>query len=128
MPEISVVIPAYIQNDDQAAWLIEAIQSVYAQLFDDWEIVIVDDCSTLPVTMSGDDLTLLQHDIRRGAGAARNTGIAASTAPYILCLDADDRLKPDALQMLYDMRCPQGVVYGDLEYFGDRIGVHNLPE
>jgi GT2 family glycosyltransferase len=127
-PQISVVIPAYIQNDDQAAWLIEAIQSVYAQSFDDWEIVIVDDCSPLPVTMSGDDLMLLQHDIRRGAGAARNTGIAASTAPYILCLDADDRLKPNALQMLYDMRCPQGVVYGDLEYFGDRTGVHNLPE
>ena len=128
MPEISVVIPAYLQNRDQSAWLIEAVQSVYDQTFKDFEIVIVDDGSPLPVNISGEDLQVICHDHRRGAGAARNTGIAAASAPYILCLDADDRLKPDALMLLYNERCPQGVVYGDLEYFGDRTGVHNLPE
>lgn len=128
MPEISIVIPAYIQNRDQAGWLLEAVTSVYDQGFKDFEIIIVDDCSPLPVNLAGEDLQVICHDHRRGAGAARNTGIAAAKSPYILCLDADDRLKPEALRALYDARCPHSVVYGDLEYFGDRTGVHNLPE
>jgi len=69
-----------------------------------------------------------KHDRRRGAGAARNTGIAAATGDYIMCLDADDRLKPNGLQALWESRCPDGVVYGDLEYIGDRTGLHLLPD
>ncbi len=128
MPEIAVITPAYMQNDRQIDWLTEAMLSVQAQTFTDWELIIVDDAS--PVALEGPadgQIRLIHHDRRRGAGAARNTGLAAARSAYVLCLDADDRLKPDALQTLWDRRCAQGVIYGDLEYFGDKTGLHTLP-
>lgn len=128
MPDVSVIVPAYVASDEQFNWLAEAANSVLHQSFTSWEMIIVDDAS--PVALEGNaqgQVRVLKHDRRRGAGAARNTGIAAATGEYILCLDADDRLKPNGLQTLWDARCPVGVVYGDLEYFGDRAGVHTLP-
>jgi hypothetical protein len=129
MPDVAVIMPAFIQNDEQFDWMAEALESVFAQSFTNWELIIVDDCS--PVELSGPtqgQIRVIHHDRRRGAGAARNTGIAATKAPYLLCLDADDRLKPDGLQRLWDMRCPKGVVYGNLEYVGERTGSHDLPD
>lgn len=129
MPDIAVIMAAYIQNDEQFDWLAEAQQSVQAQSFTDWELIIVNDSSPIPLEgPTQGQVRLIHHERRRGAGAARNTGIAAAKAPYLLCLDADDQLKPDGLQRLWDMRCEAGVVYGNLEYIGERTGHHDLPD
>lgn len=129
MSKVSIITPIYIERAEQLGWLIEAIQSVQAQTYTNWEMVIIDDGSPLPIPMMSDGrIVWLKHDRRRGPGAARNTGIRASSASWILPLDYDDRLKPEALQVLYGARCEKGLIYGDLEYIGDRQGVLQIED
>lgn len=129
MPSLAIVMAAYIQSEEHLTWWQEALSSIERQSFKDWELIVVDDGSPIMLTGPGEgQVRLIHHDRRRGAGAARNTGIAAATADYLVCLDADDRLLPDGLARLWNSRCPAGVVYGDLVYIGDRVGAHLLPE
>jgi glycosyltransferase involved in cell wall biosynthesis len=97
-PRVSVLVPCC----DLGEFLDEAVGSVLAQTFQDFEIVVVDDGSTDAAT------TALLADYRRpktrvlrvphgGVSAARNHAIAATTGPYLCALDADDRLEPTYL-------------------------------
>jgi glycosyltransferase involved in cell wall biosynthesis len=99
MPKVSVIVPCY----NLGQYLDEAIDSVLAQTFRDFEIVVVDDGSTDAATTS------LLSDYRRphtrvirmphgGLAAARNTGIAHTGGEYLCALDADDRLEPTYLE------------------------------
>jgi glycosyltransferase involved in cell wall biosynthesis len=88
---VSVVIPAY----NRATTIRRAIDSVLAQTWQDFEVVIVDDGSTdttADVVRAVNDprVALIQHQQNRGGSAARNTGIRASSAPFIAFLDSDD--------------------------------------
>ena len=97
-PLISVIIPVY----NRAHEIGRALESVRAQVYPNIEIIIVDDGSN-------DDLkgalahfrdlpiTLLHHQTRQGAGAARNTGVKASRGDYIALLDSDDEWLPGKL-------------------------------
>lgn len=89
----AVVIPVH----DGARFLAEALRSVADQRLD-LEVVVVDDGSTDDSARIALDLgvTCLRQD-RRGPAAARNAGIAASTAPVVAFLDADDLIPPGAL-------------------------------
>ncbi|MFC8232814.1 glycosyltransferase family 2 protein [Streptomyces sp. NPDC056661] len=101
-PVVSVVIPCH----DYARYLPEAVSSVLAQTFRDWELVIVDDGSTddtVEVTQSliachPDRRIRLLQQSNAGVSAARNTGIEASTGRYILPLDADDVIAATMLE------------------------------
>ncbi|SDF75093.1 Glycosyl transferase family 2 [Limimonas halophila] len=95
-PLISVIVPCF----NQADYLPEAIQSILDQSYAPIEMIVVDDGST-------DDSAHLAEQIdgvrvirqtNRGSAAARNTGFAASHGDYIVFLDGDDRLLPDAIQ------------------------------
>ena len=99
MPEVSVVIAVY----NQARWVGEAIASVRTQTFADWELVVVDDGSTDAtsevVARHADDARircLRQPHAERAA--ARNRGIAATAAPLVAFLDADDWWLPTKLE------------------------------
>lgn len=94
-PLVSVVIPCF----NQAAYLGEAIESVLKQTFQDFEIVVVDDGSTdaTPDVARRYSQVWCLRQPNRGLSAARNTGIAASRGRYLVFLDADDRLLPEAL-------------------------------
>lgn len=101
-PVVSVVIPCH----DYARYLPEAVSSVLAQTFRDWELVIVDDGST-DNTVEVTQALIGRHPDRRirlvqqsnaGVSAARNTGIEASTGRYILPLDADDVIAATMLE------------------------------
>ncbi len=99
MPEITVVIPCF----NYGRFLDQAVESVLAQSFQDFEIVIVDDGSTDPATQAlVDDYqrpkTTVLRTANQGAGAARNAGIRASGGKYVVSLDADDRLHPRYLE------------------------------
>ncbi len=93
-PKVSVVVTCY----NLGAYLDEAIESVLAQSFRDFEIVVVDDGSTDEETrrLLADYRRPQTRVIRienRGLPGARNEGIRRTTGPYVCALDADDRLE-----------------------------------
>ena len=97
MSRVSVIIPTH----DRAAVLGRAVSSVLAQTWTDFELVVVDDGSTdaTPAVLAGFSDSRLKG-IRRenkGVSAARNAGIAATSAPWIALLDSDDYWMPDKL-------------------------------
>lgn len=92
---VSVIIPCY----NQAHFLGEAIESVLAQTYSHREIIIVDDGSpdnTAEVATRYPCVRYIRQQ-NQGLSAARNTGLRASQGRYLVFLDADDRLLPDAL-------------------------------
>lgn len=100
MRNIAVIIPCY--NSER--YIAETINSVRAQTYDNWECVVVDDGSTdnsakiVDELVKDDDRFVVIHTENRGVALARNFGISITDAPYILPLDADDRLMPIALE------------------------------
>lgn len=96
MPKVSVIVPAY----NPGPYLDEAIQSVIAQTFTDWECIVVDDGSTedlSPVEKMDPRVRLIRQP-NRGVSAARNNAIMNSTGEFIAFLDADDLFLPTKLE------------------------------
>jgi glycosyltransferase involved in cell wall biosynthesis len=98
-PLVSVVIPCY----NYGQYLEQAIDSVLAQTYTNFEIIVVDDGSTDPDTiMLLNSLTKPKTRMVRTSNlklpAARNNGIKEAKGKYICCLDADDLLKPTYLE------------------------------
>lgn len=88
MPLVSVIIPAY----NSGHYLDEAVQSVIAQTFADWECIVVDDGSTEDLSRVGkmDSRVRLIRQPNGGGAVARNNGILNSSGEYIALLDHDD--------------------------------------
>ena len=93
-PFFSIVIPAY----NVELYLQETLDSVYAQTFDKYEIIVVDDGSTdgTPEMLARQNDPRLRVIRQQNAGvsAARNTGIAAAQGTFIAFLDGDDIWAP----------------------------------
>jgi glycosyltransferase involved in cell wall biosynthesis len=94
---VSIVIPTY-----NRAWCINrSIDSVLAQTYPHIEIIVVDDGSTdntvEVVAVYGDQIRLLRQK-NAGCSAARNVGLRSATGDYVIFLDSDDMLSPDAVQ------------------------------
>lgn len=103
-PKISVIIPVF--NSEK--YLDKAIESILIQSFNDFEIICVDDGSTdnsLKVCYQkaeNDNRIKVIHQENKGVSAARNKGIEAAKADYIVFLDADDYYTNDALETMYN--------------------------
>src|SRR5438046_8618551 len=100
MPEsglVSVIIPCH----NQAHFLDEAIESVLTQTYPNHEIIVVDDGSTDNTATVAKCHSPLRYIYQENAGpsAARNTGVKESRGEYLVFLDADDRLLPEALEI-----------------------------
>lgn len=98
-PTVSVVIPTY----NRANLVSRAIQSVLNQTYQDFEIIVVDDASKddtkIVVNNFNDDrIIYVQHEINKGGGASRNTGIKKAQGDYIGFLDDDDEWLPEKLE------------------------------
>lgn len=98
-PRVTIVMPAH----NAAETLGFAVESVRAQTFVDWELLIVDDGSRDSTAEIARNFCALDRRIRllggqhRGVSGARNLGIGASRAPIVAFLDADDGWHPDKL-------------------------------
>jgi glycosyltransferase involved in cell wall biosynthesis len=98
-PKVSVIIPCF----NMGQYIDEAVDSVFAQTMQNFEIIIVDDGSTDPETIQ-----LLSNYHRpntrvfvtrnQGVAAARNCAIEHATGEYLCALDSDDRLHPTYLE------------------------------
>ncbi|MBM2813850.1 MAG: hypothetical protein HW421_612 [Ignavibacteria bacterium] len=131
-PLVSVIIPCYNQSE----FLIECVESVIKQTFDDWECIIVNDDSpdnTVEVakfilsTYPEKNIRLL-NKVNGGVSDARNVGIRSASGKYILPLDADDKIALDYLAetvQILESNPDIGYVYVDEKNFGNATHEHS---
>ena len=121
---ISIVIPLY--NKEQQ--ICKTLESVFAQSFQDYEVVIVNDGSTDKsveiVEGMADKRIRLINQKNSGVSAARNKGIQESRGEYIAFLDADDEWKPDYLETIHGLidKYPECDVFTARYEFKDEYG------
>lgn len=99
MQLVSIIMPAY--NCER--FIAEAIRSVLSQTYTDWELIIVDDCSTdntAQIVASFDDTRIVYQRNEKNMGAAltRNKALQIAKGHYIAFLDADDLWTPEKLE------------------------------
>jgi glycosyltransferase involved in cell wall biosynthesis len=96
-PKVSVIMPVY--NGER--FIAEAIESVLAQDFQHWELIVINDGSTdeTAKVLAGfvDPRVRIIHQANGGEAAARNRGLEAVSGEYVGFLDADDLYLPEAL-------------------------------
>lgn len=104
MAKISVIVPVY----NTEAFLSRAIDSILAQSFEDFELILIDDGSTDSSSAICDrycgkySRVRVIHNENQGVSAARNCGIDMATGDWITFIDSDDYVQPEYLQNLYD--------------------------
>jgi glycosyltransferase involved in cell wall biosynthesis len=122
LPKISVIIPAY----NVASYIGETLETVFAQSFTDYEVIVVNDGSPETAQLEHvlapylNRLRYIKQE-NRGASAARNTGLQLSHGEFIAFLDADDLWLPDYLgeQMNfirahgYDLVCADASIFSE---------------
>jgi glycosyltransferase involved in cell wall biosynthesis len=125
---VSVLIATF----ERAALLAEAVASVRAQTFTDWECLIADDGSAddTPARLAGllaeePRLRCLRLAHSGSPGAVRNAALAAARGALVACLDDDDVWRPDALErllMALDATPDAPLAFGRVERFGQASG------
>lgn len=117
VPQVSVVITTY----NRAAVLPRAVESVLAQTYTNFELIVVDDHSTdstpeFVASLADERVRSLRHDCNTGQSKALNTGIDAARGEYVAFLDDDDEWLPQKLASqvaVLDAAPPQvALVYG----------------
>lgn len=103
-PFFSIVMPVYKVE----AFLEQAVQSVLEQTFQDFEIILVDDCSPdncgkICDCYAGnyENIRVIHHPVNGGLSAARNSGLAAAEGEYIWFMDSDDYVETSLLEEVY---------------------------
>lgn len=130
--KVSVVIPTY----NRAYILREALESVLAQRYSNFEIVVVDDGSTdqtfeLMKSVQHEKIHYIRNERNQGCSAAYNAGMRAAQGELIGFLDSDDLWKPDYLERQIDffVRHPGvDVVFSDTEVVGGEEPIASLSE
>ena len=136
MTTISVIIPLYNAQE----YLRDAVHSVLTQTYQNFEIIIVDDCSTdkslaiaNELKNEDDRITVLNHYVNKGVSAARNTGISHASTKYCAFLDADDLWESSKLEthINYIIQNPAvGFTYDCSSFIdeqGEPIGLYQIP-
>jgi O-antigen biosynthesis protein len=133
-PTISVIVPVY---NTPEAYLRQAIESVRAQLFKNWELCISDDCSTLEhVSRVLDEFAALdpriricRRDVNGHISASSNSALSLAKCTWICLMDHDDVLAEHALAMavLAIAAAPDaGILYSDEDHI-DADGIRSAP-
>lgn len=107
--KITVIIPVGPGHEEV---VLDALDSLVGQTYTQWNAIVVNDSGT-KIPWLHPFVTVLDTGGGKGPAVARNMGIAASTTPLFLPLDADDFLQPEALEALYKAWQPGTYVYCD---------------
>ena len=134
-PQITVVTPAY----NAAAYLAKLYQCMCSQTYAAWQWVIVDDASTddtasLVAQWTWQDPRVVMAQMPKNSGSARTPrckAVEMADADFVVCVDADDMIADDYLQLMWARHLETGadVVYPMMQ-FVDKVGkvMRSLPE
>jgi glycosyltransferase involved in cell wall biosynthesis len=133
-PLVSVVVPHF----NQGRFLVECIKAIRAQTYPNIEVIVVDDASTdadareaLRAVEAHDEVTVIRCPENGGPSGARNLGIDRASGRYVLPVDADNLLLPDAVESLVAQLSTAGeqvgFIYPNLQYFGNREDYYEAP-
>lgn len=126
---ISVVIPV---GPGHEKIVTDAIDSVDAQTFRNWECIVVNDTGAPLATELPAWVKVIETEGRTGTAHARNVGIAASKGWLFLPLDADDYLEPEALQIMHEVyKGSHDIIYTDFwqtSMNGKEMSVHRCDD
>jgi len=123
--KITIIIPCY----NQIEYLSECLDSVLEQTYRNWNVIVVDDCSTdgdpAEIINNKNDkrITLTRHKVNKGLSASRNTGFIKARSDFLLPLDADDLIEPSYLEkinMALNDKPGINCVFSDIKLFGAR--------
>ena len=97
---VSIIMPSY----NTGRFIAETIESVLAQTYENWEIILVDDCSTdntddvVAPFLSDPRIKYIKNEKNSGAAVSRNRALREATGKWIAFLDSDDLWAPDKLE------------------------------
>lgn len=122
LPKVSIIVPVY--NADQ--YIANSIEQVLSQTYTNWELILVDDCSTdrsveiIKEYLQDERIKLYIQEKNGRAAKARNRGIDLSSGKYIAYLDADDVWMKDKLEKQVNFMEDKKIAFSYTEYeFGD---------
>lgn len=113
MPLISIIIPVY--NTEK--YIRRCIDSVIAQSYSDWELILVDDGSTdgsgkiCDEYAESDERIRVYHKTNGGVSSARNVGLDNATGEWVTFVDSDDWVEATYLQEIYNNCCDTDVLF-----------------
>ena len=125
-PKFSIIMANY----NNARYIMQAIESVCRQTFSDWELIIVEDCSTdsslavIGKYLGDISIRLIRHEANRGYTAALKTGIAYVRSEYFGILDSDDCLLPHAVETMHKrhVELPDcGLIYSQFAFCDENL-------
>ena len=121
MISVSIVVPAY----NKELYVEHSMRSLMDQTFIDYELIIIEDCSTdstyeILTKLAAEDhrIRLYRNAQNMGAAFSRNRGLDLASGKYVMFLDSDDYYYPDMLEILYDIAEREGT---DIVYPGYRM-------
>ncbi len=123
--KVSIIVPVH----NAAKCIEDTIQSIRSQTVQDWELILVDDCSTdcsaeIMERYECDNIRIIRLNQGVGAAGARNKGLHAAKARYIAYIDADDLWSPDKLERQLAFMAEKECAFSFTGYeFADQNGV-----
>lgn len=128
-PFVSVVMPIY----NVEKYIRRAIDCVLQQSFQDFELILVDDCSPDACPSICDEyaekfenIMVIHHSVNKGLSEARNSGLEKATGEYIWFMDSDDSVDNDLIEKVFksiEKNRADVVVFGLIEEYFDKNGV-----
>ena len=127
---VSIIMPCH----NSSGYIKESIESVLNQTYQDWELLIIDDCSSdgspnyIRRLILDDRCKLIELETNVGAAEARNIGQNAAEGRFIAFLDSDDLWEPRKLelQIQYMLANDIGFTYTDYDQFSDNETNNNI--
>lgn len=114
---VSIIMPSY----NTASYIKKTIQSVLDQTYRNWELIIVDDCSTdntdeVVASIKDERIKYLKNEINSGAAVSRNRALREAQGRWIAFLDSDDLWMPEKLEKQITFMAKNGYSFSYTNY------------